>query len=222
MASLIPLAIKISTKQARLLDIDPEPTAEQRAAAEALIATERLEVPDDPQHALLVPLFELNFTPAIQAELERVAAKKPLKALDLGRYEAQDSIPDADSGDTTPGTQQAQLRTTLSRAYTSAIYLQARSAELALLDSYGKNAWLVGNWQLEAELKALEVELAETKRSVDRLAVRRRETQEAVAGEMSTLEETWKRGVAQVLETEVAAEALRRDLLTRRRQDARS
>jgi pre-mRNA-splicing factor SPF27 len=175
-------------------------------------------VPDDPDHALLTPLYEPVFSPAIKAELERIAAKRPLKALELSRYEAQDSPPLSNQAD--PRAEQSELRTALSRAYTSATFLQARRAELALLDSFGKNAWLVGNWQLEAEVKALEAELAETKREVDLLAVKRREAQEAVAGEIGTLEETWRKGVAKVLETEVAAEGLRREILDRRRAAA--
>jgi len=35
---------------------------------------------------------------------------------------------------------------------------------------------------------------------------------------MQGLEETWRRGVARVLETEAAAEALRREVLEARRQ----
>ena len=83
-------------------DIDPEPTSDQRAAAEALITAERALVPDDPHHALLPPPPNPQFTPALQAELDRIASNPdptkpppPLKAIDLTRYEA----PDLDGAD---------------------------------------------------------------------------------------------------------------------------
>ena len=44
--------------------------------------------------------------------------------------------------------------------------------------------------------------------------------QENVSGEFATLEETWKRGVGRVLETEVAVEGLRREILDKRRAGA--
>jgi pre-mRNA-splicing factor SPF27 len=146
------------------------------------------------------------------AELDRVASKKPLSAIDLSRYEAQDPPP--------PTATKEELDTALRRSYASATYLSARRTHLALLDSYGKNAWLVGNYALEDELKALERELAETKREIDVLAVRRRRAQDEVAGEIKGLEDTWRKGVGRVLETEVATEALRREVLEVRRKMA--
>jgi pre-mRNA-splicing factor SPF27 len=147
------------------------------------------------------------------AELDRVAAKKPLSAIDLSRYEAQDDPPSPDASTT-------ELASVLQKSYASATYLSARRAHLALLDSYGKIAWLVGNYQLEAELKALERELAEARREIDVLAVKRRRAQDEVAGEIQSLEDTWKKGVGRVLETEVATEALRREVLEARRRMA--
>ncbi|OIW31570.1 breast carcinoma amplified sequence 2 [Coniochaeta ligniaria NRRL 30616] len=200
----------ITTIHESLPYIDPEPTPAQRRAAEVLISAERALIADDPHHALLPPPATPNFTPAIAAELERVAAKKPLNSIDLSRYEAQDTP--------SPNASKDELAEVLRKSYASATYLSVRRAHLALLDSYGKNAWLVGNYQLEAELKALERELAEAKREIDVLAVRRRRAQDEVAGEIQGLEDTWKKGVGRVLETEVATEALRREVLEARRR----
>jgi pre-mRNA-splicing factor SPF27 len=154
----------------------------------------------------------------VTAELERVAAKQPLKAIDLSRYEAQDSAPSTEN--LAPGEAKILLEEALSRSGASATYLAGRRAHLALLDSYGKNAWLVGNWQLEAELKALERELAQTKTEIDVLAVQRRKAQEEAGAEIHGLEETWKKGVGRVLETEIAAEGLRQEVLEQRRHMA--
>ncbi|RKU45728.1 hypothetical protein DL546_007956 [Coniochaeta pulveracea] len=167
----------ITTVHDSLPYIDPEPTASERAAAEALISQERSLVPDDPDHALLPPTINPHFSPAIEAELSRIASKQPLAAIDLTRYEAPDDTPAP-----------SDLPTALERAYASATYLRARRAHLALLDSYGKNAW--------------------------------NRAQEEVSGDIKSLEETWKRGVGRVLETEVATETLRREVLEVRRKMA--
>ena len=68
------------------------------------------------------------------------------------------------------------------------------------------------NWQLEADLKTLEAELAGARAEVDRLTVERRRSQEDVAGEMRGLEEQWRRGVGRVLEAEVAVDGLRGEI----------
>jgi pre-mRNA-splicing factor SPF27 len=199
----------ITTIHDSLPYIDPAPTTSERAAAEALISQERSLVPDDPDHALLPAPITPNFSPAIEAELSRIASKQPLAAIDLTRYEAPDDTPSP-----------SDLAIALQRAYASATYLRSRRAHLALLDSYGKNAWLVGNYQLEAKLKTLERELEAAKREIDILALKRNRAQEEVSGEIQSLEETWKRGVGRVLETEVATEALRREVLEVRRKMA--
>jgi pre-mRNA-splicing factor SPF27 len=109
-----------------------------------------------------------------------------------------------------------QWRETLRRAYASSTYLSGRNTSLALLETYGKNAWLVGNWQLETELKALETELAEAKKEAELLKDERRPRQEAVAAEMMVLQESWKKGISGLVEVQVATEQLRRDILDKR------
>ena len=51
------------------------------------------------------------------------------------------------------------MKTTLQKTHTASTYLHARAQHLALLDTYGKNAWLVGNARLEDLLKDLEAEV---------------------------------------------------------------
>lgn len=87
-----------------------------------------------------------------------------------------------------------------------------------LLDQFGRNSWLVGNSQVEDVLRSLERELADTKQKIDVVVVERKSAQEAVAGEVKGLEEAWRGGVGRVLETEVAAEGVRREVLGRRRE----
>jgi pre-mRNA-splicing factor SPF27 len=108
----------------------------------------------------------------------------------------------------------------LSSAYVSDAYLAVRRANLELLDRGGKNAWLLGNYQLEDELRQLERELAETKREIDVVNLERQRRQEDVKGEMEMLEQTWRTGVGRVLETEVAVEELREQIREEMRRRA--
>ncbi|PBP16210.1 BCAS2 family protein [Diplocarpon rosae] len=70
-------------------------------------------------------------------------------------------------------------------------------------------------------LMALERELEARKGEIDGVVIERKNAQEAVKGELKGLDEGWRRGVGRVLETEVAAEAVRKDILERRRECAR-
>ncbi|KUI55378.1 Pre-mRNA-splicing factor SPF27 [Cytospora mali] len=135
----------------------------------------------------------------------------PLRAIDLSRYEAPDIADPSTAG-------REELEPALAQAYTAMSYLSARRQNLALLDSYGKNAWLVGNWHLEAELRSLEREVADARREIDLVTIRRQRVQEEVGGEIRGLDETWRRGVGRVLETEVAAEGVRREVLEVQRE----
>ena len=78
----------------------------------------------------------------------------------------------------------------------------------------------MGNSQLEDILKEIEAELAETRKQHEEVETLRRTQQESVLGEIKTLEDTWQKGVGRVLETEVAAEGLKQQILERRRAGA--
>lgn len=104
----------------------------------------------------------------------------------------------------------------LRAAYTSREYLAQRSANLALLKQYGKDAWLIGNEQLEAELRAVERELAAVKEEVERVEEERRALQGGVRGEIQGLEEAWRDSVGRAIRTEVDAERLRGEILAKR------
>lgn len=70
----------------------------------------------------------------------------------------------------------------------------------------------MGNWQLEAELRALEREVAAARRGIDLVTLRRQRLQRESGGEITGLDEAWRKGVGRVLEAEVAAEGLRREV----------
>jgi pre-mRNA-splicing factor SPF27 len=157
------------------------------------------------------PHFQLS--KSIEQELERKAAGLPITdGIDLSRYEE----PEAPSDDKDI----AAWKKSLQRAYTSSTYLSGRSSNLSLLEELGKNAWLIGNSQLEDILRQLEKELDELKAETENVNKSRKSAQEASRGEMIGLEETWKRGVGRILETEIAVEEFRKEILDKRRQQA--
>ncbi|KAK5987459.1 hypothetical protein PT974_11586 [Cladobotryum mycophilum] len=97
----------------------------------------------------------------------------------------------------------------LSNASISSEYLSSRTQNLTLLDRHGKNAWLLGNYHLEAELKSLERDLADAKQDIDLVNAARAARQNEVKAEMQNLEQNWRTGVGKVLETELAVEELK-------------
>lgn len=157
----------------------------------------------------------------MQQELERKAAGLPLAGgIDLSRYEAPEppaQMSDAE-GNSAPNLD--EWRRTLTKAYTASSHLRMRHENLALLDENGKNAWLIGNSQLEDILRGIEKELTETKEAAETVNKQRKIAQESSKGELVGLEETWKRGVGAILDVELAAEGLRMQTLEQRRQFA--
>ena len=95
-----------------------------------------------------------------------------------------------------------------------------RHENLALLEENGKNAWLIGNTQLEDILRGIEKELTETKETAEAVNKERKIAQEASKGELVGLEESWKRVVGAILDVELAGEGLRMQILEQRRQFA--
>lgn len=89
------------------------------------------------------------------------------------------------------------------------------------METYGKNAWLISNDQLEQILRDAEKEVVARKQDIEALEQERRTRQEASGGEMKSLEQSWRDGVGRMIEVEVAAEGLRREILERKRVAAR-
>ena len=121
--------------------------------------------------------------------------KEPLRAVDTSRYEEPELSPDASVD---------EARQRLQAAYTSLAYLQSRNEELALLEQFGKNAHLLQNYHLEAELRALEKQLIETREAVDDVNRTRKSEQEAARHELEGLEGDWKKGISELVRIQVA------------------
>jgi pre-mRNA-splicing factor SPF27 len=154
------------------------------------------------------------------ARLDRDATSK-LSGVDMKRYEDLDAPENTNpTSDEDKPELLEKWNKALKQAYTSSEYVESRLTQLGLLEKFGKNAWLVGNSQLEDMLKSIEVELTDVRKQQDEVESMRRSQQQSVQGEIQTLEETWKKGVGRVLETEVAAEGLKQQILEKRRAGA--
>ncbi|CAI6342522.1 unnamed protein product [Periconia digitata] len=207
--------------------VDTPPTQQSLTAAQTLINQDIQQAGVDTQHIhpALIPAtsYTPTFSQAVETEHARLQADpaSKLSAIDLTRYEDFEAPPTTSpTSDEDRPELLAQWSAALKKAYTSSEYVHARSAELSLLEKFGKNSWLVGNSQLEDVLKAIETELADVRRQHEEVEALRRQQQESVHGEIKTLEDTWKKGVGRVLETEVAAEGLKQQILEARRAGA--
>ncbi|KAI9861546.1 MAG: hypothetical protein M1813_005156 [Trichoglossum hirsutum] len=203
----------IDTSHDSLPYIDPAPTPQQRTAITSLItaclAPEHLTTP----HPLLPALPPSTLSPLLEQEIARHASNEPLAGgIDTSRYEALGAPNSANPAD---------HHNTLQKAYASSTYLYTRNQNLALLEQFGKNAWLVGNSQLEDILRNMERELVDVSHQIEEVNKLRKSEQEGVRGEMEGLEGAWKKGVGGVVETEIAAEGLRLETLRQRREGAR-
>lgn len=124
--------------------------------------------------------------------------------IDLGRYEASEET----SADSDLDTLQSALRTT----YTNISYLRDREANIALLESYGKNSWLIGNSHLEDIQRRLDSELAGLKAQSEETNKARKTSQEDAQGELLGLAETWKQGIDKIIQTQLACDELEHQL----------
>jgi pre-mRNA-splicing factor SPF27 len=113
----------------------------------------------------------------------------------------------------TTSTDPTDHHTALQRAYASSTYLDTRNQNLALLEQFPKNAWLVGNAQLEDILRDVKRELVDVRQQTEEVNKLRKAGREEVRGEMEGLERAWRNGVRGVAETEIAAEELRLEIL---------
>ncbi|MCJ1399285.1 hypothetical protein MMC11_002487 [Xylographa trunciseda] len=201
--------------------IDLHISAQARSEVDALVAEELLQDYKETTHSLLPALPSPKFSSLVASEIERVAAKQPLTAIDVSRYEAvgPPATTDLSADEIKPKLIEA-WKTTLQNAYVSSTHLHLRLQNLALLEQFGKNAWLMSNAQLEDILKRIEKELVETKQQIELVSHSRHVLQDGIRGEMDSLSEGWKKGIGRLVEVQLVVEQVRRDALLKRRQGA--
>ncbi|PPQ97160.1 hypothetical protein CVT26_000423 [Gymnopilus dilepis] len=145
-----------------------------------------------------VELFANN--PVLKAELERVAANKPFPQLDTLRY----SLPAPIS---TPGTDE-EWRAALDNAHAQLQHQRIRQQNLALLQTYGANAWRIQNYLLEATAKNVEKALEELREMTIEVNRERKNTQDRLGQQLTSLETRWTELISSILQIEMANLAL--------------
>ncbi|KAK3686383.1 hypothetical protein LTR37_019856 [Vermiconidia calcicola] len=167
--------------------IDAVPSDQAIATADALVQAELGSGDRAALHPSIPVRTEPQFSELVEAEHARLAAGEARDSgIDLSRYEALDAPAKGDI---------EGWKATLQKAYASAEYLRGREINLGLLETYGKNAWLIGNSQLEDVLKSLGKEVEAMKLEQEAVEQARKAAQESVRGEMQSLEEGWRMGV---------------------------
>ena len=194
--------------------IDADISETQREGANRLIRRELAKDHSAAVHPSLAEEPSSRLSAALQAELNRAGAGQALtNGIDLSRYESFDEI----SAESDVEIMKSALQT----AYANITYLRDRQMNISLLEEYGKNAWLVSNSQLEDVQKRLDAELAETKEQSENTNRMRKAAQENSRGELLGLEDTWKQGIGRIIETQLATDQLKQDLIQKQSQLAR-
>ncbi|KAK1056048.1 hypothetical protein LTR33_013988 [Friedmanniomyces endolithicus] len=183
------------------------------ASANSLIETELPLNYSTTPHPSLPTARDIKYSGLVEAEHTRLSSGVPRAddvGIDLTRY----APPEPPS----PTASKETWTTALQQAYTSAEYLSARSVNLSLLETYGRNAWLVGNSQLENELKGLEADVERAKLEQEAVEQARRAVQGNAEGEIRGLEEGWRSGVGRMIEVLAAGERVKGEILEKRRR----
>lgn len=181
--------------------IDPPPSPDSLAHATKLITTEQQSLPAP----TLRPIPPPTFTPAQATQLSRIASSEAGIPLPLSRYEAQEPP------------REGRVRPALEAAYVSAVYLDARTRNLRLLEENGARAWLLHNHRLEGLVAGLEARRDAVAADIDVVNAARRDGQKAAEAELDALEGEWKREIGRVLETEMDVCRLEAEVRRRRR-----
>ncbi|KAF8140028.1 breast carcinoma amplified sequence 2 [Boletus edulis] len=161
------------------------------------------EKPKPPQtmHPLVPPPLELfKSNSLLAAELARVEAHYPLPPLDTVRYQlpAPTSSPATDEG----------WREAIRNAHAQLEHQRLRHTNLALLQTYGQNAWRINNYLLEETAKQSEKGLEELKQLTTELNRERKNSQTRYGAQLTTLETRWTELLSSILQIEMANVAL--------------
>ncbi|KIJ68651.1 hypothetical protein HYDPIDRAFT_82505 [Hydnomerulius pinastri MD-312] len=157
--------------------------------------------PPQTLHPLVPPPFELfKNSPLLAAELARVEAHQPLPPLDTIRYQlpAPTSSPGSDE----------EWREAIRNAHAQLEHQRVRQTNLALLQTYGPNAWRINNYLLEESAKQSEKALEDLKQLTTDLNRERKNSQTRYGEQLTALERRWTELLSSILQIEMANVAL--------------
>ncbi|KAG2149739.1 breast carcinoma amplified sequence 2 [Suillus cothurnatus] len=176
---------------------------EQNPILREKVERELAREPKPPQtlHPRVPPPIELfKDKPGLAAELARVEAHQPLAPLDTIRYQlpAPTSIPGTDG----------EWQQALKNAQSQLEHQRIRHTNLALLQTYGPNAWRIHNYLLEATAKQAETALEELKQRTTDINRERKNSQTRIGNQLTSLENKWTELISSILQIEMANVAL--------------
>ena len=100
--------------------------------------------------------------------------------------------------------------------------MASRTDNLALLETYGSNAWLIGNAEQEAALGVLEGELARLKEEGVRINRERKRSNLDLGGAIEKLEQRWRKTLRGIVEVEIACAGLEEEIRQMQGQQPKS
>ncbi|KAH7883817.1 breast carcinoma amplified sequence 2 [Phlebopus sp. FC_14] len=177
-------------------DLEQYPILKQKVEEELA----REPKPPSSMHPLVPPPVEMfKNNPLLAAELARVEAHEPLPPLDSVRYQ----LPAPSAPGTDEGWQQA-----IRNAQAQLEHQRLRHTNLALLQTYGPNAWRIHNYLLEETAKQVEKALEELKQLTTDLNRERKNSQTRYGTQLTSLETRWTELLSNILQIEMANVAL--------------
>ncbi|TFK41351.1 Pre-mRNA-splicing factor SPF27 [Crucibulum laeve] len=145
-----------------------------------------------------VELFANN--PLLKQELDRVETGQSFPTLDTIRYQ----LPAPTS---TPGTDK-EWQDAINNARAQLEHQRIRQTNLTLLQNYGPNAWRIHNYLLEETAKQAEKALEQLQELTVEVNRDRKNTQDRVGKQLTSLETRWTELISSVLQIEMANVAL--------------
>lgn len=163
----------------------------------------------------------MRFSDIFEREIARKSANLPTEGgIDSSRYLTLDPPQTDPTSDEDRPSVLEDWRKTLQQAYTLSAHLSGRRTNLALLEEFGKNSWLIGNSHLEAMLRDYERQLSGLTAEIAALNKERKIDQLSADPELRELEQAWQRGIGKVIEVELGSEKLLWDTIERRKERA--
>ncbi|KAL5534572.1 hypothetical protein ACEPAG_1035 [Sanghuangporus baumii] len=183
-------------------DLDVHPALKQKVEAE--LARESRNNPQTLHPRVPPPLELFSRNPLLKAELERVESHQPIPPLDTIRYQ----LP---APTKTPATDE-DWQAALKNAKAQLEHQRIRQNNIALLQTYGANAWKVQNYLMEHTAKELEKALEDLRNRTTDVNRERKQFQTKLGAQLTSLETRWTELISNVLQIELANSALEAEI----------
>ncbi|EJD55486.1 breast carcinoma amplified sequence 2 [Auricularia subglabra TFB-10046 SS5] len=187
-------------------DLELFPDLRRKVDAELAREAAKAKVPPGQTHPKVPPpatLFEKS--PLLAAELARIEAHQPIPPIDTSRY----SLPPPAAGERAT---EDEWRAAADNAKAQLTHQRLRQSNLALLQTYGANAWRIHNYLLEADTKVYDEALEKLKEETVELNRERKNYQTRAGAQLSALETRWTELMSNLLQIEVANAAMEAEI----------